>query len=48
MKKCWPYIHIKWTDGKWLATPSRCNVEATGRTPREAYDNWQWFYRLGI
>lgn len=48
MKRCWPYIHIKLVDGKWLATAKNCNTFATGRSPREAYDNWQYYFRLDI
>jgi len=48
MSSCWPYIRLKWDGSCWQATARNCNTFASGKTPKEAYDNWQYFYRLDI
>lgn len=43
----WPYIHIRNEHGRFVARARCCNVTGVGRTMREAYMNWQFWYTVG-
>lgn len=44
----WPHIHLVKINGRWTAYAKNCNVVGFGSTPREAYEDWQWWFRVPV